>query len=72
MSSLSFVDFVIIFDDKTPLNLIKKIKPDILIKGNDYQIDQIAGADFVKSYGGNIKLVSLVKDKSTTNIISKR
>lgn len=71
LKSLKYVDMVIIFDDKTPLNLIKKIKPDILIKGNDYQTDQIAGADFVKSYGGNIKLVSLVKDKSTTNIISK-
>ena len=51
---MNILDKVIIFDEDNPENLIKEIKPDILIKGNDYKEEEIIGASFVKSYGGKI------------------
>jgi len=71
LASLSFVDFVIVFDDDTPIDLIKTLEPNVLVKGGDYLENQIVGADFVKSYGGEVKIVSLVPGLSTTNIIFK-
>ena len=71
LKSIKYIDMVIIFENKTPYSLIKKIKPDLLIKGSDYKEHQVIGADFVKSYGGKIKLVELAKNKSTTNLINK-
>lgn len=71
ISSLSFVDDVIPFNEKTPLNLIKKIKPDVLVKGGNYNHHKIVGSKFVQSYGGKVKIISLIKDLSTTLIIEK-
>ena len=71
LKSIKYIDMIIIFESKTPYSLIKKIKPDLLIKGSDYKEHQVIGADFVKSYGGKIKLVELAKNKSTTNLINK-
>ena len=71
LESLKFVDMIVIFEEKTPLNLIKKIKPDLLFKGSDYKIDQIVGSSFVKSYSGKVKRISLLKDRSSTRIIKK-
>ena len=71
LESLKFVDMIIIFEEKTPLNLIKKIKPDFLFKGSDYKIDQIVGSSFVKSYSGKVKRISLLEDRSSTRIIKK-
>jgi len=71
LASLFFVDIVIIFNEDTPENLIKIIKPDILVKGGDYNIDTIVGGDIVKSYGGEIKIINYVEGYSTTNIINK-
>ena len=60
-----------IFEDDTPLALIEAIKPDILVKGADYTVEQIVGADFVQSYGGQVVRARLEIGHSTTNIISK-
>ena len=71
LSALKFVDEVIIFNEENPLKLIKKLKPNILVKGADYTKEQVIGGKFVESYGGQIKLVKLTKGKSTSNIIDK-
>ena len=69
--ALESVDFVVIFEEKTPYKLIKKIKPDILVKGGDWKIEDIVGSDLVQSYGGSVKSISYIKGKSTTNVIEK-
>lgn len=69
--SIIYVDYVITFDDKTPIKLIKKIKPDILMKGGDYKEDEVIGADIVKSYGGEIIISPLVPGISTSQIMTK-
>ena len=71
LESLKPVDLVIIFNENTPERLIKEIKPDVLVKGGDWSIDNIVGADFVKSYGGKVKTIDFVYDISTTKIIEK-
>lgn len=69
ISSLKSVDWVVSFDTDTPEELLRELQPDILVKGGDYRIDQVVGADIVKSYGGEIKVLSLQQGVSTTNII---
>ena len=69
--SLKFVDDVIIFKEATPINLIKRIKPDVLVKGSDYSIDDIVGADFVRSYGGDVKTLKVLEGYSTSKIINR-
>jgi len=69
VSSLGFVDYVVIFGDPTPLKLIRKIEPDVLVKGADWKAVDIVGADRVKSYGGRVVTVPLVKGRSTTRLI---
>ena len=71
LSHLESVNFVIIFDEETPLNLIKKINPDILVKGGDWTIDQIVGSDIVIKNGGEVKSLSFIDGISTTKIIEK-
>jgi len=71
LSSLSCIDYVCLFDEKNPLQLIKKVKPDVLVKASDYKKEDIVGKDFVESYGGKVETVDFVKDKSTTSIIKK-
>jgi rfaE bifunctional protein nucleotidyltransferase chain/domain len=71
MAALSFVDAVILFEEDTPENLIHAILPDILVKGNDYSIENIVGADIVIHHGGEIKTIELVEGYSTSNIINK-
>jgi rfaE bifunctional protein nucleotidyltransferase chain/domain len=71
MAALEFVDAVILFDEDTPLELIQFIKPDILVKGNDYSIETIVGADVVLKSGGSVETVPLVNGYSTTNVIQK-
>ena len=72
LESLNCVDEVIIFDELTPINLIKKIIPNILIKGSDYKDEKIIGFDFVRSHGGEIIIIDLLSGFSTTNIINER
>lgn len=71
LSSLASVDLVVLFDQDGPLELIETIKPDVLVKGADYTIDQVWGASFVQSYGGEVLLMDLVEGQSTTGIVSK-
>ena len=69
---ISNVDFVIIFNSETPKNLIIKIMPDVLVKGGDYNKDDIVGSNEVISSGGKVKIVPLTKGFSTTSIIKSR
>lgn len=69
LDSLKGVDFVVIFGEDTPLELIEEIKPDVLVKGGDYNIENIVGADFVKSIGGRVITIDLVEGHSTTKLI---
>ncbi|MBF0361052.1 MAG: D-glycero-beta-D-manno-heptose 1-phosphate adenylyltransferase [Oligoflexia bacterium] len=69
LENLKSVDFVEIFKEDTPLELIKRIVPDILVKGGDWDTSKIVGADFVISRGGEVKSLRFVEGKSTTNII---
>jgi rfaE bifunctional protein nucleotidyltransferase chain/domain len=69
--ALKAVDFVFLFSEDTPLELIKEIKPDVLVKGGDWKPEQIVGYNFVKSYGGQIHSLMFVEGYSTSNIIKK-
>jgi len=71
LAALDCVSFVVLFDEDTPLELIKAVRPDILVKGADYAPDEVVGRDAVESYGGRLELISFVEGKSTTNIIEK-
>jgi len=71
LASLRCVDYVTIFDDADPLPLISAIKPDVLVKGADWQEKDIIGADVVKKNGGKVVRVSVVPDSSTSDIIQK-
>jgi rfaE bifunctional protein nucleotidyltransferase chain/domain len=66
-ASLQAVDAVVLFDEDTPLNLIKSIKPDVLVKGADYKEQDVVG----REYAGKVELFKLLKGRSTTNIIKK-
>lgn len=68
---LKAVDYVFLFEEDTPLNLIQKIKPDILCKGGDWKKEQIVGSDFVESYGGEVLSLNFEDGHSTTGIIEK-
>jgi len=69
ISSLKPVDYVILFEEDTPYEVIKKIVPDVLIKGADWAIDNIVGKDIVEANGGKVLTISFVNNTSTTNII---
>jgi rfaE bifunctional protein nucleotidyltransferase chain/domain len=71
LANLKPVDYVIIFDEETPYNLIQKILPDYLVKGADWKEDEIAGSDIVKQNGGEIKLIKYSENNSSTGIIEK-
>jgi rfaE bifunctional protein nucleotidyltransferase chain/domain len=71
MASLEFVDAVILFDEPTPMELISYIVPDILVKGDDYTVENIVGANIVLNNGGVVKTIKLVDGYSTTNIVNK-
>ena len=60
-----------IFDEETPERLIEKVKPDIIVKGGDYNIENIIGADFVRSYGGEVLTIPYLEGNSSSNIIDK-
>lgn len=71
LASFSFVDAVVLFDEETPLELIKLVNPDILVKGADYTIDQIVGSDFVIQNGGAVKTLEYLPGYSTSLIEQK-
>ena len=67
--SLRFVDYVIIFNELTPLKVIKKMKPDFLVKGGDYNENDIVGSDFIKAYGGQVEIIKFLDGYSSSNYI---
>jgi D-beta-D-heptose 7-phosphate kinase/D-beta-D-heptose 1-phosphate adenosyltransferase len=71
LSAIADIDAVVIFDEDTPLRLIEALRPDVLVKGADYQISQIVGADFVMSYGGRVLRAELRPGHSTTAVIAR-
>lgn len=71
LSGLSSVDHVVVFEEDTPMNLIKKVKPDLFVKGGDYTRDTLPEASLVEGMGGEVKIVPLVNGRSTTNVIKK-
>jgi D-beta-D-heptose 7-phosphate kinase / D-beta-D-heptose 1-phosphate adenosyltransferase len=71
LAGLAFVDAVVLFAEDTPIELIGRIRPDVLVKGADYRIDQVVGREVVESYGGRVALVDLLPDSSTTLIIDR-
>lgn len=71
LASLNFVTAVVLFDEETPYNLIKRIQPDVLIKGSDYSIKDIIGSDIVEAKGGKVITIDFIEGYSTTSIIKK-
>ena len=67
--SLKYVDYVIIFDELTPRDIIEKIKPDTLVKGGDYKVNDIVGSKFVKDSGGRVEIVKFLEGYSSSNYI---
>lgn len=71
LASLGFVSAVVLFEEDTPVELIRLIQPDILVKGADYRIEEIAGSDIVMSKGGQIITIPLTEGYSTTSLIER-
>ena len=71
LGALAAVDLVVIFTEDTPINLIETLRPDVLVKGADYTIETVVGAEIVQSYGGKIVLADLADGHSTTNTIER-
>lgn len=71
LAALGMIDYVTLFQEDTPIELIKTIKPDVLIKGGDWTEDKIVGADFVRSYNGLVKVIPYIQGHSTTETINK-
>jgi D-beta-D-heptose 7-phosphate kinase/D-beta-D-heptose 1-phosphate adenosyltransferase len=71
IAALACVDAVTVFDEDTPLETLRAIRPDVLVKGQDYRLDEVVGRELVEEYGGHVALVPLLPAKSTTAVISK-
>ena len=71
LGALECVSFVTLFNEPTPLEVIKIIKPDILVKGGDWPVEKIVGHDFVATYGGKTQSLAFIKGRSTTAIVEK-
>ncbi len=71
LAALDCVDAVTIFDEETPLETLQQVRPDILVKGQDYQIHEVVGRELVESYGGRVELVALLPERSTTALIDR-
>jgi len=71
LSALEFVDAVVFFEEDTPYNLIRRVQPDVLVKGKDYKVEDIVGYDIVTAKGGKVETIELVDGFSTTMTIEK-
>ena len=71
LAAFKFVDLVIVFEDDTPIDLISNIMPDILVKGGDYTLETVVGANEVMKYGGIVKIIPFLEGFSTTSIVTK-
>jgi len=71
IAALEHVDLVLLFDEDTPLAVIEKLEPDVLVKGADYMEDEVVGGDLVKSWGGRVVLADHVSNHSTTSLVRR-
>lgn len=71
LAALGFTDAIVFFSEETPLSLIKLIKPDVLVKGSDYTVENIVGSDMVLKNGGEVKTIDFLKGFSTSKIVEK-
>ena len=71
LAALEFIDFVTIFPELTPLELINYLKPDVLIKGGDWPEEKVVGREEIKKWGGRVAIIPEVEGKSTTNVVEK-
>lgn len=71
LAALNCIDYVVVFDEDTPLELISALRPDVLVKGGNYTPDEVVGRELVESFGGVVKLIDFVDGKSTTGIVEK-
>ena len=71
LAALEAVDCVVLFDDDTPLELVRAVRPDVIVKGGDYSEETIVGAKEVRSWGGDVVVIPLTPGQSTTSIIEK-
>jgi D-beta-D-heptose 7-phosphate kinase/D-beta-D-heptose 1-phosphate adenosyltransferase len=69
LAALAAVDWVVAFSEDTPERLVREIRPDVLVKGGDYRIDEIAGADFVRAQGGEVRVIAIEEECSTSAIL---
>ena len=71
LAALACIDYVVVFEEDTPKELIETVRPDVLVKGGDYALDQIVGADFVTRNGGSVTTLPFVEGFSSTRIIEQ-
>ncbi|MDD4050874.1 MAG: D-glycero-beta-D-manno-heptose 1-phosphate adenylyltransferase [candidate division Zixibacteria bacterium] len=71
LSALACVDYVVYFSEETPQRLIGQVRPGVLVKGADYKLNEIVGAEFVVSYGGKVRRIGLLRGRSTSSILKK-
>jgi len=71
LAALQCIDAVVLFEEDTPARLIEEVKPDILVKGGDYSLNQVVGASYVQSYGGRVEILPYVPGYSSSNILEK-
>jgi len=71
LAGLEAVDWVVSFSEDNPCRLLEQIRPDVLVKGGDYALDGVVGADIVRAWGGEVKVLALVENSSTTAIVEK-
>ena len=71
LSALKYIDYITLFGETTPEKLIREIRPDILVKGNDYKIDEVVGREIVEGYGAKVELIPIVQGHSTTKTLEK-
>jgi len=71
LEELESIDYLLLFEEDTPMPLIDAIRPDVLVKGADYRKDQVVGSEFVESYGGRVALCPLVEGRSTSAVIRR-
>ncbi len=71
VAGLEAVDWVVSFEEDTPIPLLEQLQPDVLVKGGDYEISEVVGAGIVQAYGGEIKVLAFLDNCSTTGIVEK-
>lgn len=71
MAGLACVDLIVFFDEDTPFNLIKLLQPNVLVKGNDYEVEKIIGFDILKENGGQVITIPFLEGYSTSSLIKK-